>query len=303
MKEQALKELKEYGMIFPKKAKAKKNQNNKFKSLDNYLKIFLSKSNPKTLHDKTKAYFNFYLGKYVKNGTIKKGQYIGSFLKEEIKDSSRYIAKEKCIVGLLNKENIYTPKFHSAYIQKMIKVFSEIKNKFFIFEHIEDNIFYQNYIPYMHYHKYFKGEKIFLQNSIYEGIYLLIKGSIKISLNTSIDEMHNSMTYLTFSLNNFNDYISGFKTDELTQLNLKNCLLNQNKEMKYLYSKKDDYDLMTIKEYNIIGTNEAYEHQTELYNFTAECISDSAVLYFFPKKYLNILLSKEKKMYIILIFI
>jgi len=297
MKEIALKELKEYGMIFPKKSKAKKNQNNKFKSLDNYLKIFLSKSNPKTLHDKTKAYFNFYLGKYVKNGTIKKGQYIGSFLKEEIKDSSRYIAKEKCIVGLLNKENIYTPKFHSAYIQKMIKVFSEIKNKFFIFEHIEDIIFYQNYIPYMHYHKYFKGEKIFLQNSIYEGIYLLIKGSIKISLNTSIDEMHNSMTYLTFSLNNFNDYISGFKTDELAQLNLNNCLLNQNKEMKYLYSKKDDYDLMTIKEYNIIGTNETYEHQTELYNFTAECISDSAVLYFFPKKYLNILLSKEKNVY------
>ena len=149
----------------------------------------------------------------------------------------------------------------------------------------------------MHYHKYFKGEKIFLQNSIYEGIFFLIKGAVKISINTSIDEMHNSMTYLTYSLNNFNDYISGFKTDELTQQNFQNCLKIQDKEMKYLYSKKDDYDLMTLKEYNIIGTNEAYVHQTELYNFTAECISDSAVLYFFPKMQLNILLSKEKNVY------
>ena len=298
MKEQALKEIKEYGIIFPKKTRANKNnQNNKFKSLDNYLNIFLSKSNPKTLHDKTKAYFNFYLGKYVKNGIIEKGKYIGSFLKTEIKDYSRYIAKEKCIVGLINKENYNTNKLHLAYKQKMIKVFSEIKNNFFIFNHIQDDIFYQNYIPYMHYHKYFKGEKIFLQNSIYEGIFFLIKGTVKISINTSIDEMHNSMTYLTFSLNNFNDYISGFKTDELTQQNFQNCLKIQDKEMKYLYSKKDDYDLMTIKEYNIIGTNEAYVHQTELYNFTAECISDSAVLYFFPKMQLNILLSKEKNVY------
>ena len=298
MKAKALKELIQYDIIFPIKKKFnEQNQNKRLKSIDNYLEIFLFKSSPKALHDKTRAYYNFYLGKYVKNGIIKKGQYIGSFLKEDIKDHSRYISKEKCIVGLINKEKCYSEKLYQLYTQKMIRIFSDIKNKFFIFHHIQDDIFYQKYVPYMHYHKYVKGEKIFCQSSIYEGIFLLTKGTIKISVNTSIDEMKNIMTYLTYSLNNFNEYVSGFNTQELAQNNLKNKLTSDKNEINNLYSKKEEYELMKIKEFNILGTNETYEHKTELYNFTAECESDSAILYFFPKNHLLNLLNKEKMVY------
>ena len=298
MKEKALKELIESGIIFPKKKKGNiKNQDNKIKSIDEYLKIFLINSNPKNLHDNAKAYLNFYLGKYVKNGIIKKGQYLGCFLNEEIKDSSRYISKEKSVVAMFNKEKYYNNNFYSSYIEKMIRVFSDIKNKFFIFHYIPDDIFYRKYVPFMHYHKFYKGEKIFLQNSIHEGIYLLIKGEIKISLNTSIDEMRTLIGYLTFSLNNFHEYISKFNAKELTNTNLKNNLKNLSKEIFDLYSKKETYEISTIKEFNIIGTNESYENKTELYYFTAECISDSATLYFFPKFQFNNLLSEEKMAY------
>ena len=298
MKEQALKELIQYGITFPKKEKGiSKNKDNKLKSIDDYLKIFLFKSNPKNMHDNKKAYFTLYLGKYVKNGIIKRGQYLGSFLNSEIKDPSRYISKEKTIVAIFNKEKYYTNKLYSMYIEKMIRVFRDIKNKFFIFHYIPDDIFYQKYVPFMHYHKFYKGEKIFLQNSIYEGIYLLIEGTIKISMNTSIDEMRTLIGYLTFSLNNFHEYISKFNNEELTNYNSKNNLKYSSKETIELYSKKNTYEISTIKDFNILGTNETYEHKTELYYFTAECISDSATLYFFPKCHFNNLVSEEKTVY------
>ena len=298
MKEHALKELIQYGITFPKKEKGiSKNKDNKLKSIDDYLKIFLFKSNPKNIHDNKKAYFTLYLGKYVKNGIIKRGQYLGSFLNAEIKDSSRYISKEKTIVAIFNKEKYYTNKLYSMYIEKMIRVFKDIKNKFFIFHYVPDDIFYQKYVPFMHYHKFYKGEKIFLQNSIHEGIYLLIEGTIKISMNTSIDEMRTLIGYLTFSLNNFHEYISKFNNEELTNYNSKNNLKYSSKETIELYSKKNTYEISTIKDFNILGTNETYEHKTELYYFTAECISDSATLYFFPKCHFNNLVSEEKMVY------
>ena len=84
----------------------------------------------------------------------------------------------------------------------------------------------------MHYRKYYKGEKIFLQNSLYEGIFLLIAGTIKLSIKTSIDEMYNIMTYLTYSLNNFKDYVSGFKKEEHQyQENKKNNKYNISKDI------------------------------------------------------------------------
>ena len=63
------------------------------------------------------------------------------------------------------------------------------------------------------------------------------------------------------------------------------------------YLEINNYTLMIIKEFNILGTNESYDYQTEIYNFNAECTSDEAILYFFPKENLNIMLNKEKMAY------
>ena len=124
----------QYNIIFLIKKKFNyQNQNNRFKSIDNYLNVFLFKWSLKALYGKTRVYYNFFLGKYVKNRIIKKGQYISnSVLKKEIKYYSRYISKEKYIVGLINKEKCYLEKLYQLYIQKVIRVFSEIQNKFFI---------------------------------------------------------------------------------------------------------------------------------------------------------------------------
>ena len=300
LKEQAMKELNECGIIFQKKSKKTKNNESldyKIESIESYLNIFIFKTNAKASHDKAKAYYSFYLGKYSENGIIKKGQYIGSFLREEIKDNSKYIAKEKCVVAVFNKGKDYTDKLYKAYKEKMVRIFTDIKNKFVMFNSIQNDIFYQKYVPHLNYRKYFKGEKIFLQNSLYEGIYLLTNGTIKLSINISIDEMKNLMTYLTYSLNNFQDYVSSFDNEKYNQKDMKSCIDNIPKDLNDLFYKRDEYDLGTIQEYNIIGTNETYDPKTQIYNFNCECISDSAVLYFFPKCCLHNLLNKEKEVY------
>ena len=155
----------------------------------------------------------------------------------------------------------------------------------------------------MVYKKYYKGDKIFIQNSCYEGVFFIQKGEIKISVNASIDDLYDLITYLTYGLNGFNEYVSGFTSKDYIddQLNQQNQRIKTHRtldnETAQLYLEKNNYELMKIEEYNIIGTNELYEHLTGIYNFSAECISDEAVIYFLPKENLNILLNREKMVY------
>ena len=155
----------------------------------------------------------------------------------------------------------------------------------------------------MVYKKFFKGEKIFFQNSCYEGIFLVHSGEIKISIEISIDDMYNLISYLTYALNGFIDYVSGFNSKDFIneQRNQQDMRIKSHHTLDHetvkLYLELNKYNLMTIKENNILGTNETYDHQTETYNFSAECISDEVILYFLPKEILNTMLNKEKMVY------
>jgi hypothetical protein len=155
----------------------------------------------------------------------------------------------------------------------------------------------------MVYKKFHKGDKIFIQNSCYEGIFLIDKGEIKISVNSSVDDLYDLMTYLTFGLNGFSEYVNGFTSKDYVndQINQQNQRLKSHhtldQETVKFYIQKNNYDLMRVKEYNIIGTNESYDHKTGIYNCTAECISNEVILYFLPKENLNVLLNREKMVY------
>ena len=305
MKKKAIKELNDLGLDINENYEEEEldNDNIKIKSIDNYLNIFLNKINPKREQSPRKAFFKFYIPQYIINGKLEKGFFFGNFLKEELKDNSTYISEGRSTICIFNKELHYNEELYQSMTNKMKKVFKNLKNKFFIFHHIKDDIFYNNYVKFMVYKKYYKGDKIFLQNSFHEGIFLIKKGEIKITINTSIDDMYNLITYLTYALNGYNDYVSGFTSKDYIneQINQQNQRIKSHHELDHetvkLYLEKNNYELMEIKDYNIIGTNESYDYQTKIYNFTAECISDEAILYFLPKNCLNTILNKEKMVY------
>ena len=305
MKKKAIKELNDLGLDINENYEEEQLNNDdiRLKSIDNYLKIFMMQINPKRDHAPRKAFFKFYILKYEKNGKIDKGFFFGNFLKEELKENSTYISVNNCNICVLNKELHYNEELYESMVNKKKKIFDKLKHKFFIFHHIKDDIFYNNYSQFMVYKKYYKGDKIFLQNSFYEGIFLIKRGDIKISINTSIDEMYNLITYLTYALNGFNDYVSGFTSKDYIneQIEHQNQRIKSHHTLDHetvkLYLEKNNYELMSLKEYNIIGTNESFDHQTKIYNFSAECNSDEAIIYFLPKKYLNIIINKEKMVY------
>ena len=272
-------------------------------SVENYINIFNISINSKRSHEKTKAYFNFYILKFKKNGMIKRGSFFGNFLKDEINPTYVLLCNDKCEIGEINKDLQYDEEIYESILIKKKKLFKEFIHNFFMFYHVNEEIICNNYSPYIVYRKYFKGEKIFLQNSCFEGVYFLKEGEVKLSINTCIDEMYNLMTYFTYALNSFNDYVSGFATKEYIteQIKHQNQRIQSHHNLDFetvkLYLEIKNYIIMSLKDYNIIGTNESFDHQTEIYNFTAECISNQAIVYFFPKEFFNIMLNKEKMVY------
>ena len=305
LKKKAIKELNEIGMNINLNMKEDElnEEDIQFKTIDNYLQLFSIEVNPKRQHEHNKAYFNFYLFKYEKSRKLGDGLFFGNFLKEEIKENSTYISENRCNIGIINKELQYNEELYEEIFNKKKKIFNEIKKNFFIFHHINEEFFCNNYAQFMVYKKFFKGEKIFFQNSCYEGIFLVQSGEIKISIDISIDDMYNLISYLTYALNGFIDYVSGFNSKDFIneQKNQQNMRIKSHHTLDHetakLYLELNKYYLMTIKENNILGTNESYDHQTEIYNFSAECISDEAVLYFLPKEILDIILNREKMVY------
>ena len=272
-------------------------------SVENYINIFNISINSKRSHEKTKAYFNFYILKFKKNGMIKRGSFFGNFLKDEINPTYVLLCNDKCEIGEINKDLQYDEEIYESILIKKKKLFKEFIHNFFMFYHVNEEIICNNYSPYIVYRKYFKGDKLFLQNSCFEGVYFLKEGEVKLSINTCIDEMYNLMTYFTYALNSFNDYVSGFATKEYIteQIKHQNQRIQSHHNLDFetvkLYLEIKNYIIMSLKDYNIIGTNESFDHQTEIYNFTAECISNQAIVYFFPKEFFNIMLNKEKMVY------
>ena len=305
LKKKAIKELNEVGLIINPNIREDVlgEEDIKFKNLDNYLKLFFIEINPKRQHEQTKAYFTFYLFKYEISRRLNDGFFFGTFLKEELKENSTYISENRCNIGIINKEFYYNEDIYEAILNKKKKIFQEIKQNFFIFHHIKEDLFCNNYAQFMVYKKFYRGEKIFFQNACYEGIFLVQSGEIRISIDISIDDMYNLISYLTYALNGFIDYVSGFNTKDFIneQKNQQDKRIKSHntldQETAKLYLELNKYNLMTIKENNILGTNETYDHQTEIYNFSAECISDEVILYFLPKEILNIILNREKMVY------
>jgi hypothetical protein len=58
-----------------------------------------------------------------------------------------------------------------------------------------------------------------------------------------------------------------------------------------------EIDFGSLKEGDILGLNELYDYNNSLFNFTAECVSKEACLFYINKNNFNLILSKENSLY------
>ena len=305
LKSKVIKELEIDGFSFNEK-------NNQFltkmDNINNYLNLLNKLKNSKyNLNINNEKRVTLLLPQYEKVVTLTKGMFIGDLSLDLNKDNYLYICKENCDIGFIDKKDEYiktdVPKILYENQANTLKMF---KNKYYILQDINDNIFYNNYSK-LFIRKTFKyGDKIMLQNSMEDGVFFMIKGEILVSTKTHLDRVTKLIMNIGESVNSFNEYISAKnqnKQEEITENYIDKDLAilqkNRNFQNEYdkLYKGEKEIKIEKYKEWDIFGLNEMYNKNTELSNFTAECISDYCILYFISKKNFNLIMSKEKSLF------
>ena len=266
-------------------------------SIQNYLEIFDNIGKFDDGQGKNK--FQFYVGKYKLCTKLDKGQFFNDVSELNLKETNLYLCKTNCDLGEIKKEEYIKSELNKEINDKMKRLFSDVKNNFFILRGIDDNKFLNNYSHLFLYKKFKKGDKIFFQGGCYNGMYLILDGNISITSSSGIDKLCNLLFSIVNSIKSFSEYIPSFNSEEmvhdfnslhqsiykLTNLTHTECLL------------KRRIDISIQKKYDIIGSYELINNKTELYNFTAECVSPEAILLFIPRNDLSLILGRELNFY------
>ena len=235
-----------------------------------------------------------YIPTYELSSTLSKGDYFGFLNKDIFSEYSSYICIEDCDIGYINKNKIGESSIFEQIDYLFSKYFSKNKNKYYIFKDIGIEIFNNNYSSLFNYMKFKKGDKIFLQGSLNEGIYLIKDGEIKISTYSKLNDLSKLILYLVWSLKGFREHVPPSEFNNIINENNKNNEINDN----ISYEGEEKYfDFGILKEGDIFGLNELYNYNTSIYNFKAECISKEASLFYINKNNFNLILSKERSLY------
>ena len=263
-------------------------------SIQNYLDVGEIKIDLKNQNDKGPKIF-FYIPKYELSCNLSKGDYFGFLTKDKFTEYSSYICLEDCDIGYINKnKNVESSIFEQIDIT-LSKYFSKNKNKYYIFKDINNKIFNDNYSTFINYRRYKKGDKIILQGSLYEGVYLVKSGEIKINGYYKLNDLTKLMFELIFSLKGFKEYVSPFDIKTIMNENENKRTINDN-DLSYERDIKT-IDFGILKEGDILGLNELYDYNTSIYNFSAECVSEEAGLFFINKSNFDLMLNKENTLF------
>ena len=265
-------------------------ENIEIPSIQNYLDVGEIKKKIKSHINKGPTIY-LYIPKYELSCILEKGDYFGFLNKDIYTEYSSYICLEDCDLGYINKNNIVESPIFEQVDLTLSNYFSKNKNKFYIFKDIDNKIFKEKYSTFLNYRKYKQGDKIFLQGSLNEGIYLIKEGEIKINTYSKLNDLTKLMLKLIWSLKGFQEHVPPSEFKNIVKDNDDNSI----KEV-YEDSEKD-FDFGNLKEGDVLGLNELYDYNTLIYNFSAECISKEASLFFINKNNFNLILSKEKSLY------
>ena len=305
LKSRAKKELINEGFIF-----SKKNNNFEISSINSYLNIGKFKINERNdINTSTRLFI--YVGQYIHIKSLIKGDIIGDLNYNENSEGNIYICETNCDLAFVNKLETKKSEMNKFIIKKYQKIFRNNLNNFYIFKDLSnkpDIFFEKNIYPNLIYKKYTRGEKIIVQNSQYEGVFFILDGKISISISQSFNELSNTLMSLQYSIFKFQDYASKIikSVDILNEFYLK-YIVNKRKNKIINLGKynKINADILVSNEYldnfkgtksitfynmtsgDILGMNELFDYKTELYNFSATCISDETHLFFLSKKNFN----------------
>jgi hypothetical protein len=108
----------------------------------------------------------------------------------------------------------------------MGKIIKNFIGDFYIFQKVDKDNFIKKFAAYFQYKIFEKNEKLFSQNSFYEGVYLLLNGEVEINLYKEVNEISGVAYAIQFSLENFREQYSNLSKENLGTNDSKQYLSN-----------------------------------------------------------------------------
>jgi CRP-like cAMP-binding protein len=177
----------------------------------------------------------------------------------------------------------------------MKNIFRSNIDFYFIFQKINFEIFLNDYAKLFTYKLYKKGEKLLIQNSYSEGVFLVRVGRIRVYTERDLDEIGGLIMSLEYCLEGYSEHISSLHKGNIINNEEKNRLKNPiYKTKEYLENSKGKkiIEMDVFNEKEILGLNEFYDYKSQFNLFTAECLTD-CIIFYIPKKMMNIIVGKE----------
>ena len=279
----------------------KSNEDYELPSIDSYLNVNLILKDIKTQSNmNSPAKIFLYIPKYEKVSTLQKGDYINYLNFNTFSENYTYICKEDCDIAYLNKKETKDSEILNLMDNKFKNIFKTEKYNYYIFKDIDNNTFCENYANFLNFRKFKRGDKIFTQGSVYEGVYLINSGQIQLSTISKIKNLGKLMLEILVSLKGIPELVAPSEIQKIAKKE-ENKLSHSSFNFKNVnFSTDEEENLINVgclKDGDILGLNELYNYKTFLFNFTAECISDEVTVFFINKKDFNAMLSKEKSLY------
>jgi len=223
--------------------------------------------------------------------------FIGNLNKNHgIKNYSLYLSLNNCDVFYLDKSEIKDDFIFSHYnLSKSDLVTNILFKKHYLFKDIDINFLKKNYAKFFDIVKFKKDKNVILQNGVYEGVFIVMKGVLELKTKRSyyeLNELKFNIMNTNANLGNSLDNLRDKKRDLLIQRLLRNP--NFNKEANEI----KEISFGTLLDTDIFGLTDIYDKNKGIYNFSVKCISDEAELFFVPREIFNSILTnpdiKEK---------
>ena len=270
-------------------------KNKKKLNIKEILSLFNPSMEEKTIFFNGEQKFAVYLPFFYVENTLDSGSFIGNLNKSHgIKIYSTYMCLNTCDIFYVDKTIIKNDFiFNHFHNNKCEKISNILFKKHYIFRDSDMNFLAKNYSKFIEIVKLKKGDNLFLQNSIYEGVFFLVTGVVQVKSNRSYNELNelkynilkNNITNLSGNnLDSFRDK----KRDSIIQRLLRNPLfIKKSNEI-------NEINFGTFVETEIIGLSDLYDKNNGIYNFSVQCLSTEAELFFAPKEIFTSILTNPE---------
>ena len=260
--------------------------------------------NDKKYHLLKEVKYYLYIPYFFKKKILSPISFIGDFnYPFRMKNYTTLIALENCLTIFIDKSRLSFNRylFKYSHDQKLNYIIENIFTKHYIFKYI--NIDFLNKFG-----KYFdiihlkKDDIVFLKGEFNQGVYIINKGSTRITSNQSYLSLINLNYYLLHSTDYCNQYISDIKKKEITSRNHLSGYYHYKGEKNDLmknplfakYSKvKEDINFGDYIEGDLLGLGEMINYRNYINLFTAKVSSDNIELIFIPREIFKALLSNN----------